>query len=127
MIGLAVSPTDLEAAEEFFELFKTPWEVALPGKPYRVVLCSDARVENVNAELFLVYGLGETNVDREAGVPVVPVNGPIQIEWKGSTFPVYSGVATFDTDDRASTLRIGGRNVVDYRWQTGPSVVRRIG
>ena len=38
MIGVLARPTDLESAHEFFELFKTPWEPAVAGQKYRVVL-----------------------------------------------------------------------------------------
>ena len=70
MIGLVVSPTDLEVAEEFFELFKTPWEQAVPGRKYRIVLSTDGCIENLDGELFLVYGSGELAADREAGLAV---------------------------------------------------------
>ena len=38
MIGVTASPADLEMAEEFFELFKTPWEPAVHGRRYQVLL-----------------------------------------------------------------------------------------
>ena len=89
MIGLAVSPTDLDVAVEFFELFKTPWERAVPGPRYRVVLSTDGCIENLDGELFLVYGSGELAADREAGLAVEGVNGPVDVEWGEWTFPIY--------------------------------------
>ena len=41
MIGVAASPSDVEMAREFFELFKTAWEPAVASRSYDVVLCTD--------------------------------------------------------------------------------------
>jgi len=127
MIGVAGSPTDLETAEEFFQLFKTPWEVARPDHRYRIVLCSNTCVQHINAELLLVYGLGETCIDREAGTKVTLVEGPKRIDWQGETLPVQTGIATFDADTRVSALLVDGRKAVDYRWRKGAFAAWRIG
>ena len=127
MIGVAVSPAELETVEEFFELFKTPWEVALPKKSYRVVLGTDEQAQDVNAEVLLLYGVGETSVDRGAGVSVMPASGPTRLAWEASTFAVSAGHSTFDTDVGASVLRADGQRAVDYQLKAGTKTVRRIG
>ncbi len=125
MIGVAASPTDLQIAGEFFELFKTPWEPAVPKKRYPVVLSTDGGLENVDSDLVLLYGSGRTAIDRAAGVPLREVSGPVDLEWAGSTFPVYGRLATFE-GSLPLTVRTGAQ-AVDYRHEVGTRTVWRIG
>src|SRR5688572_30041102 len=97
-------------AAEFFELFKTPWERAVPRRKYPVVLSTDGAFENLESDLFLVYGSGETEVDRAAGIALDRVSGPVNVEWGTSSFPVYGRLATVDAGISASyTLTSGGK------------------
>ena len=69
-----------------FELFKTPWERAVPARKYPVILSTEgSRIHDLDADLFLVYGSEEHAVDREAGIAVERVDGPVEILWGGST------------------------------------------
>ncbi len=125
MIGVAANSTDLQTAEEFFELFKTPWERAVPKKKYEVVLGTVGSIENFDAELFLVYDSGAAAVDGTVGVTFEQVNGPVDVDWGESTFPIYGRLTTFDGIG-THTLTSGGR-AVDYRHRAGTRVVWRIG
>jgi hypothetical protein len=113
-------------AEEFFELFKTPWEPAVPEKKYAVVLSTNGNIENLEADIFLVYGSGEAAVDRATGTAVGQVNGPVDVEWGQSTFPVYGRLAAFDAGIGAATVK-SGRKALDYRRPVGTRCVWRIG
>jgi hypothetical protein len=126
MIGLVASRADLGVAEEFFELFKTPWEQAVPGRKYRVILSTDGSIEGLDGEVFLVYGSGELKIDRETGVAVDHVSGPVDSKWGESTFPIYGEAALFDGDTRDRILGARGK-FLDYRYRTESSIVRRIG
>ena len=126
MIGLAVNATDLGVAREFFELFKTAWEQAVPGRNYRIVLSTDGSVENLDGDVLLVYGSGEQPIDREAGVGVNHVNGPVDIEWEEDIFPLYGRVALFDLNDANCALKSQGKPL-DYHSKIEGRVVRRIG
>ena len=41
MIGVIARPAQHAAVREFFELFKTPWELYREGKRYPVILDAD--------------------------------------------------------------------------------------
>jgi len=61
MIGVIAGPRDLEVVQEFFELFKTPWEFYRADRAYEVVLSAkDERFEG-SARLVLSYGVAEVN------------------------------------------------------------------
>jgi hypothetical protein len=82
MIGVVSSLEDAEAAAEFFELFKTPWEMAIPGRKYRVLLTTIEPSPHFEAEVVLAYGSGAR-----------PVNEVVEVGWEGSSLPLYAGVA----------------------------------
>jgi len=126
MIGLVASLADMDVAGEFFELFKTPWERAVPGKKYRVILTTDGFIGDLDCEVFLVYGSGEQEIDREAGVVVNHASGPVDIEWGESTFPIYGRAALFEADTGDRILKARGK-CLDCWYHKGGRVVRRVG
>ena len=126
MIGVAASSDDLCVAQEFFELFKTPWEPAVPTRKYQIVLNTDGCFENFDAERFLVYSSGEVATDRGAGATAERVDGPIDLEWDEVRFPIFGSVALFDGGVSAGTLTSRGK-AVDFGCATGDRAVRRIG
>lgn len=126
MIGLVASRADLDVAREFFELFKTPWEQATPGRKYRVVLSTDGSVRDFDAEMLLVYGAHEQGIDREGRIAVNHIKGPIDVEWGESKFPLYQAVALFEADPQNGLLRARGKSV-DCQFGTGSRAVWRIG
>src|SRR6185295_952751 len=126
MIGVAASPKDLQIAEEFFELFKTPWERAVPSRKYQVVLSTDGNIGGLEAELFLIYNSAEQAFDRDAGIAVQQADGPVGIEWDDSTFPIYGRVAMFTLLAGAPLLKLRGQ-ALDCPYRAGADAVRRIG
>src|SRR5687767_15840980 len=114
MIGVVATLEEAEAVAEFFELFKTPWEAAVPGRKYGVLLSATESAEPFEADVILVYGSTRRPIDDDAGVQVTPVNEVVEVDWEGSPLPLYTGVARFSgsndyrrrSDDR-KTWRIG--------------------
>jgi hypothetical protein len=124
MIGVAANPAETETVEEFFQLFKTPWEPALPGRRYRAVLSTRGCPLGIEADLFLVYGSPETAVDREARITVEQAPGPIDAEWEGTTFPLYGRAAFFAAGD--AMLRHGHR-ALDHQLRNERGTLWRVG
>jgi hypothetical protein len=138
VIGVVGNAADLEVASEFFELFKTPWERAIPTRRYSVILSARAQgelpgnnvgsfenIENLNAPVILIYGSQEEALDREAGIAVEQAQGPIDIRWGVETIPIRGRVAWFG-DGVGATLKSAGR-AVDHRRSSSKRIVRRIG
>ena len=93
MIGVLSGPGDRAAVEEFFELFKTHWEMWQPGRRYdAVIACRDDMPEDPGSEALIVYGAG--TVDERAGSGVELQAPPLGewIEWQGRTFPIYGRI-----------------------------------
>jgi hypothetical protein len=125
-IGVVANPEDLAVAEEFFELFKTRWEHAVPGRRYGVVLSTNGCIRNLDADLFLVYSSQEQETDRRAQVALEQTVGPVEIEWNEWTLPVYGRLAHLNAGTSACGLRSGGK-AVDYVYGDEGRRVRRIG
>jgi hypothetical protein len=124
VIGVSTNDTELETAAEFFELFKIPWERAVPGKRYRVVLSTDGPTVNLNTDLLLAYGSEDRIPDAESVAAVEHTSGPVDVTWGDWTFPIYGRVRLFGTG--ASVLACGGRPV-DVRRCAGSRVTHRVG
>ena len=59
MIGVIVEAEEQKIAEEFFQLFKTPWQLYDPKKSYDVVITTNCEdVEDINARLIIIYNSG---------------------------------------------------------------------
>jgi len=126
MIGVTVPSGDVDAAGEFFELFKTPWEPAVPGRQYEALVCTEGSGEGFSSQLIVVYNPFETAADRAAGRAVVTIEDQVDVEWRERTLPIYAGAAVFEPGSTERLLSYGG-NPLDYRRQFGSSVVWRIG
>ncbi|MBX3347820.1 MAG: hypothetical protein KF747_03665 [Nitrospira sp.] len=126
MIGVVAQSSEWLVVSELFELFKTPWEQAVPGRKYRVILCTDDSYEQVDADVCLVYSSRELHGDRAAGVVVKCASGPTEICWRDATVPIYGNVGLFEPSGRRGILSACGQSI-DCRSIQGTRVVRRIG
>ena len=68
MIGIITEKTEVEAAKEFFQLFKTPWEFYKTDKYYDVVLLTRDTTRKLNSRLIIIYGADKKSFDSEYGI-----------------------------------------------------------
>jgi hypothetical protein len=125
VIGVAAKEVDVPWVEEFFELFKTPWQQVVPGTKYRVVLSTDPAADVYGTALTLIYGAEELAVDRRLGARVEAVNGPVTVTWEQERIPVYGCAARF-TGEQERTLRCGDA-AAGYRRTCGHGTIHRFG
>lgn len=121
MIGVAASEADLGIAEEFFELFKTPWQPAVAGCRYKVLLGSDVPVEEFDADVYMLYSPAAGQPARASGAD----DGPSAVEFGSRSFPVYGALSTFDVP--GSGVLHTNRKPVASRSDSSGAVVWRIG
>ena len=107
MIGVITKNGELTIAQEFFQLFKTPWEVYVPHHSYDVVITTGEEIpENLNGRPLVVYSSVETEIDDQIGVATESRRGCDWVEWQGTEFPVYGDLAV---------CRRGGRSLISRR------------
>lgn len=126
MIGVSVNEDELEAATEFFELFKTPWEQVVSGRRYRVVLATNNKIDHICADVVILYGSDEHSYEQEVGVKHEQFVGPVRVEWRNESFPIYGKVSVFAVDRRQTVLQLQGK-AVDYQRHYNGRIIWRIG
>ena len=129
MIGLAVPPDAMDTALEFFELFKTPWEPAVPKREYPIVLTAGVPLDHLRARVFVIYGSDAHPADRSTDRACPRGHGPLDVRWGASTFPLYGGAALFDLPSEARTITVAADPAASlaYHRRKGDAVVYRIG
>jgi hypothetical protein len=123
VIGVAVDAADLAVVREFFELFKTPWEVAVPGHRYPAVLSTIGRFEGFDSPVVFAYGSAHQPLDDEMHVSLDCQHSG-EVVCGAHRMPIYGRVALFEGEARGLTVR--GKSV-QYEARLATRVVRRIG
>lgn len=126
MIGVIAEKSEKGIVEEFFELFKTPWEFARSGRPYDVVLITADSVDEIEAPVIIIYGSREKKLDQRCGIRLSDERTSVLLNWKDTHFPIYGRSATFDSrvdtvvkisgTHEAAGLRIGYDGRVLFRY-----------
>ncbi len=96
VIGVIPKVDQVPVVEEFFELFKTPWEYYEPGRAYDVVVATADDLPKVDAKLLVVYGAESKNTDAQSGIIVRSRHGAGFLNYRGTVQPIYGDLATFD-------------------------------
>ena len=126
MIGVIANPRDYGVVCEFFELFKTPWELYHCGQEYDVLLCAEEfDVSQCKAKLVIVYG-GSTHAS-EAEKSVTGNCRPTMMSYKGIRLPIYGKSATFQHHGRTFLKDEDSEQPAGYIDQSGGTVLVRIG
>jgi hypothetical protein len=95
MIGVLAKPDQAAVVEEFFQLFKTPWEVFRGEHSYDVIIASSGDVPDVKPRLMIVIGTESTAADTRFGFSPQSVASLATLNYRGKTLPLYTGVLTF--------------------------------
>jgi len=107
VIGVLSKPSERLVVEEFFELFKTPWEHYDPSRSYDVIIVSSDVVPDVNAKLLLVYGAQAKSTDTRNGITVRSQDRGGWLDYQRTRVPIYGDLATFRTGNRSQSMRRG--------------------
>ena len=124
MIGVFCKPEEIPVAKEFFQLFKTPWELYVANRKYAAVVDTTGEAPaSAAANLHVIYSsrqvAGETfGTGSHAQMPAV-------CEWDGTEFPIYHDALVFKNAEHPLVTVRGGRgSAVWSSADRGPKVVR---
>jgi hypothetical protein len=98
MIGVIAKNSERLIAEEFFQLFKVPWEFYQREREYDVVIVTDNQAEIPSAKLVIVFSSKPTTFDRDEGIKTTPRIGGAQLKQSEFSFPIYRGVALIQSN-----------------------------
>ena len=94
MIGVVAKSTEAPIVQEFFQLFKTPWEFYREDRQYEVVLIAPSGpIVNCHARLTVIYSadLGDHGGERGA----VTIGCSKILTYQGRQLPIYGECITF--------------------------------
>ena len=123
MIGVLSKPVEARAAEEFFHLFKTPWEFVVPGHSYEVVISTLEDIpDDLSARALIVYQSHPTRLDERTGVAAAEKRA--WVEWGEAEFPIYGDLAVLHTAQPVALHKRGTRENVGGLARSTRPVVR---
>jgi hypothetical protein len=128
MIGVISKHGERAIVEEFFQIFKTPWEFYVPQRTYDVVIVASEDVPaNPSANLLLNYNSKVSNSDHETGITILSVEKSGWIEWQGVALPIYGDAAVLQGAGRSFIQRHSGAGPVGVELNGPASQTARIG
>ena len=107
MIGVLAKFDELPIAEEFFQLFKTPWEHFVPGKTYDVVLSTGDLPADLECRLAVVYSSGQSSWNLDPARPFRRRLRNCIVEFAEQKLPIYGDIATHPSSEGRIATAIG--------------------
>lgn len=113
MIGVIAKEFEKEAAMEFFQLFKTPWEFFQENQSYDVVIVAADKLPSIDTGLTLFYNSNPTLFDFEEALETKVSSKSNLFEYQNQSFPIYGQALTFHKQEQAGfTLEQSKESVV---------------
>ena len=98
MIGIHAPEARQFWVEEFFQLFKTPWEFARAGETYLVEICFETVPDDRSDRqpmLTLVFSAHRLPIDETLGAEFHDTAEAGDVSWAEDRIPIYRGMSTF--------------------------------
>jgi len=127
VIGVVAEKGERSFVEEFFELFKTPWEFARNDKRYDVLLITADAQDVIEAPVVIVYGSGEKKIDVPCGIRLQNRGHGSLLSWQGRLFPLYGKAAALDTRGDAIVEIKGSPEAVGSKIEKHEQTLYRFG
>jgi len=128
MIGVIADPSEEGVIREFFELFKTPWELYHSNRRYEVLLCTRDCGFDGTAKLALFYAGRKVQFDGEHDIWVAHQRTQsCVLLYEGKRIPVYGETVVFSEGGENLLRDERSRQSAAYVKHSGEKVLARIG
>jgi len=128
LIGIISKKSEVGFVEEFFQLFKTPWEFYKDDKDYDVVIISRDEVnDEINSKLLLIFGSEPTQFDNNKGFILYKNYNINTLDFGEITIPIYSQIATFKNISYGDAFFKANSEVIGLELKRYNQIVLRIG
>lgn len=104
MIGVIANEGDNAAVEEFFQLFKTPWEPYRRGQEYDVVIAAVEDIPEVDARLLMVFASRMTSIDARHGIVLGGTTCNAEVRHRERAVPIYGDTRVFSAPAGAAVI-----------------------
>jgi hypothetical protein len=126
LIGVISKPEQAAAVEEFFQLFKTPWEFYRSGCHYDVVVATAEQIPGVTPRLLLIYSADGASSDRAMGIRARQRRSPATLNYEDEELPIYGELVTFEATQGMACV-MSGSEPAGIRIDCPGMVVMRLG
>jgi len=127
LIGVIPKSHQRRVVEEFFELFKTPWELYRPGRTYDVIVATADEIPDINPKLLLAFGPAAKGIDIRFGFAGRERNKRAVLKDSDGLVPIYSDVLTFAEGGARVSCADTNAGIVGLSVTTLNSTVIRLG
>jgi hypothetical protein len=128
LVGVISSDTEINAAQEFFQLFKTPWEFYVPNHTYDLVITTTGEVPaDQNSCPLLIYDSKSTEIDSEIEIVAQSKGRCGWLEFEEAAFPIYGDISTIKAAGRPVLRCRGDHEVVGLELVDARHSIVRIG
>jgi hypothetical protein len=127
LIGVISKENQREAVQEFFELFKTPWEFYIGDKTYDVVLTTCDIQFDVDSKLLIVYGSEKNSFDCRKNLNLMKVESVSNLQYRDLTLPIYGDLTSFQKSGRTIITTADTDAIVGILFNTANRKIIRIG
>jgi len=128
MIGVIADPTEQDIVREFFELFKTPWELYRKDRRYEVLLCAGDGEFERNAKLVIFYAGRKIHFDLQQKIATGGQRKRSCIlSYQRNRIPIYGHTITFPEEVSNLLTDADSQECAAYVDRSGESMVARIG
>ncbi|OGW37718.1 MAG: hypothetical protein A2Y97_13370 [Nitrospirae bacterium RBG_13_39_12] len=115
MIGVLSKENEAPIVEEFFQLFKTPWEFYAPGRDYDVLLSNQNEVLGEDFKLRVIYGSNISHFDLGRKISIQSKYRRAFVDYKGTEIPIYGNLLTFEGEGEPILKVKGGSEVAGLK------------
>ncbi|MEI7635690.1 MAG: hypothetical protein WCJ37_00155 [Syntrophus sp. (in: bacteria)] len=129
MIGVVSKPAEKEVIEEFFQLFKTPWEFYNPlhQHQYAVLLVAGETPPESDASLIVIYASEKLPSDAcDVAKQGLPETDAFAV-WGNIQMPIYGRSVTFFNPDGAGFLLSNSADILGFEKRNNSQRILRIG
>ncbi len=95
MIGIIAKKTEVNIINEFFQLFKTPWEFFKEQTSYDVVIQTDETDKIIDAKLIIIFGSQHYKNKNTKNLQSYNHYNNVLINTDNTRIPIYGDVLTF--------------------------------
>lgn len=127
MIGVIPKKHEKEIVEEFFQLFKTPWEFYDENHSYDVVIVTRGVVCKANARLLLIYGSERNQFDCNENIALSPISGKVFVQCGNVETPIYGNISALEGVGKPTIRVKGGFTTAGLEVERSRETIFRIG
>lgn len=120
MIGIKLEPYNIQIISEFFELFKTPWELFDYKKVYEVIITDEIQID-FDAKLIIFL---HRNRDSNQNISQRKFHHqPALIHCNEVTFPIYTGIRVINNGSPLINDVNTGEYIGSYCYDRGRTIL----